>query len=120
MGTGRRVLGTRRELARSPISKREAEVRAAAARARMEALAATQTPQVAPTETPRAVFEPQMVRVPAGPFLMGSTEEQIKQLIPQGVDKDWVQGESPQHTVERQVQIGVIHHDHRVLATHLE
>lgn len=30
-------------------------------------------------EPPRAVFEPVMVRIPAGPFLMGSTEEQVKE-----------------------------------------
>jgi len=52
------------ELARSPISKREAEVRIAAARSRMEALAATQMPQVAPTETPAVADSPVAVSTP--------------------------------------------------------
>ena len=43
-----------------------------------------------PEEMPRAVFEPQMVPIPAGPFLMGSTDE----------DPDARDDEKPQHTVE--------------------
>ena len=59
-----------------------------------------EAPQVAPTEAPHAVFEPQMVRVPAGPFLMGTTEEQAKQAIADGMQEEQVAWERPQHTVE--------------------
>lgn len=61
-----------------------------------------EAPQAAPppAEVVRLVFEPQMIRIPAGTFLMGSTPEQIAQAIKDGADKDWVQNETPQHTVE--------------------
>ena len=45
-------------------------------------------------------IEPEMVQIPAGKFLMGSTVEQIEQAINDGADKDWVELELPQHTVE--------------------
>lgn len=45
-------------------------------------------------------FEPQMLRIPAGKFLMGSTSEQARRAIQDGADKDWVEWEQPQHTVE--------------------
>jgi hypothetical protein len=45
-------------------------------------------------------FEPQMVRVSAGKFLMGSSPEQAKQAIKDGADKFWVEFERPQHDVE--------------------
>jgi formylglycine-generating enzyme required for sulfatase activity len=51
-------------------------------------------------EAARLVFEPQMIRIPAGIFLMGSTNEQAAQAIKDGADKDWVEWEKPQHTVE--------------------
>ncbi|HMR99973.1 MAG TPA: SUMF1/EgtB/PvdO family nonheme iron enzyme [Anaerolineales bacterium] len=60
-----------------------------------------ESPQAAPpAEAARLVFEPQMVRILAGNFLMGSTPEQIAQAINNGADKNWVQNETPQHTVE--------------------
>ncbi|MCC7188014.1 MAG: SUMF1/EgtB/PvdO family nonheme iron enzyme [Anaerolineales bacterium] len=60
-----------------------------------------EAPQAAPVvEAARLVFEPQMVRIPAGKFLMGSTKEQAAQAIKEGADKDWVQREQPQHTVD--------------------
>ncbi|WKZ44022.1 MAG: SUMF1/EgtB/PvdO family nonheme iron enzyme [Anaerolineales bacterium] len=60
-----------------------------------------EAPQAAPAvEAARLVFEPQMIRIPAGKFLMGSTKEQAAQAIKDGADKDWVQNEQPQHTVE--------------------
>jgi len=59
-----------------------------------------EAPQVAPTEAPRAVFEPQMVRVPAGLFSMGSTDEQAQQAIKDGLDQERADWERPQHTVE--------------------
>lgn len=53
-------------------------------------------------EAARLVFEPQMVRIPAGKFLMGSTKEQAAQVIKEGGDewKKWVEWEQPQHAVE--------------------
>jgi formylglycine-generating enzyme required for sulfatase activity len=51
-------------------------------------------------EPQRAVFEPQMIRIPAGNFLMGSTKEQAQRAIKDGANKNWVEWEQPQHTVE--------------------
>jgi len=63
--------------------------------------ARAEAPQVVPpVESARLVFEPQMIRIPAGKFLMGSTSEQIAQAIKDGADKNWVQNETPQHAVE--------------------
>jgi formylglycine-generating enzyme required for sulfatase activity len=45
-------------------------------------------------------FEPQMIRIPAGEFLMGSTKAQATQAIKDGADKTWVEREQPQRTVE--------------------
>ena len=42
---------------------------------------------------------PTMVEVPAGPFLMGSTDQQIAAAISQGANADWVKIEKPQHTL---------------------
>ncbi|HEY9153065.1 MAG TPA: SUMF1/EgtB/PvdO family nonheme iron enzyme, partial [Anaerolineales bacterium] len=56
---------------------------------------------VSQTQEPqRALFEPQMIRIPAGKFLMGSTKEQAQRAIKDGADKAWVDWEQPQHTVE--------------------
>ena len=46
------------------------------------------------------VWVPALVKVPAGPFLMGSTDQQIADAISQGADADWVKNEKPQHTLE--------------------
>ena len=54
------------------------------------------------TLTPPPVWPawvPEMVEVPAGPFLMGSTDQQIADLISQGAFGDWVEMEKPQHTL---------------------
>jgi formylglycine-generating enzyme required for sulfatase activity len=59
-----------------------------------------EAPQVAPTELPRQAFEPQLVRVPAGPFLIGSTDAQIEQAIQDGIDEEFARRESPQHTLD--------------------
>jgi len=61
-----------------------------------------EAPQAAPpaSEAARLVFEPQMVRIPAGKFLMGSTKEQAEQAIKDGLDKRYAEWEQPQHTVE--------------------
>lgn len=45
-------------------------------------------------------FEPQLVRIPAGKFLMGTTKEQAVQAIKDGANKDRVELEQPQHIVE--------------------
>lgn len=48
------------------------------------------------------VIEPQLVRIPAGKFLMGTTIEQAKKVLEQGgeVWRDWVEVEQPSHVVE--------------------
>ena len=53
-----------------------------------------------PQEPQRLLFEPQMVKIPAGKFLMGSTPEQAQRAIKDGADKNWVEYEQPRHTVE--------------------
>lgn len=50
-------------------------------------------------EVPRLVFEPQMVPVPAGEFWMGTTPEQAAQAVKEGLYKDTVKNEQPQHKV---------------------
>ncbi|MEZ0396285.1 MAG: SUMF1/EgtB/PvdO family nonheme iron enzyme [Anaerolineales bacterium] len=65
-----------------------------------------EAPQAASAEAPRQAFEPQMVRIPAGKFLMGTTPEQAAQVLaeaPEGSKKDWQEWltwEQPQHEVE--------------------
>jgi formylglycine-generating enzyme required for sulfatase activity len=61
-----------------------------------------ESPQAAPppAEVARLVFEPQMIRISAGKFLMGTTKEQAAQAIKNGLDKQVVEREQPQHTVE--------------------
>lgn len=51
-------------------------------------------------EPPLNVFESEMIRIPHGSFLMGSSEEQIQKAIQDGADKTWIQDEHPQHSVE--------------------
>jgi formylglycine-generating enzyme required for sulfatase activity len=51
-------------------------------------------------EAARLVFEPQMVRISAGKFLIGSTKEQAAQTIKDGLGKEYAEWEQPQHTVE--------------------
>jgi len=63
--------------------------------------ARAEVPQIAPVSVVEEslVFEPQMVKIPAGKFLMGSTDNQ---LIPSvyGNEQQWLQSETPQHEVE--------------------
>jgi formylglycine-generating enzyme required for sulfatase activity len=54
-----------------------------------------ETPQVSTNETPLQVFEPQMVHIPPGKFLMGSTREQLIHAA-NSKDKDWTDSEKPQ------------------------
>ena len=49
---------------------------------------------------PRLFFEPQMIYIPAGSFIMGTTEEQSRQLIQSGCEAEMVKRELPQHLVE--------------------
>jgi formylglycine-generating enzyme required for sulfatase activity len=44
--------------------------------------------------------EPQIIRIPAGTFLMGTASEQAQRLIRDGANKDWIASEQPQHAVE--------------------
>jgi len=55
---------------------------------------------VPPNEAARLVFEPQMVRIPAGSFLMGSNPEEVVRLIEQGADKKWAEWEQPQRKID--------------------
>ncbi len=59
-------------------------------------------PAPPPAEAARLVFEPQMIRIPAGKFLMGTTKEQAQQVIKEGGEdwKKWLVWEQPQHIVE--------------------
>ncbi len=68
-----------------------------------------EAPQPAPApEAARLLFEPQMVKIPAGKFLMGTTKEQAQALLEVVPEKDrddgmWqelMDSEQPQHTVE--------------------
>ena len=58
-----------------------------------------EVPKAEPIESPRQAFEPQLVRIPAGKFLMGASPEQAEQTIKDGADKNWVEWEQPQHGV---------------------
>ena len=61
----------------------------------------TEVPQSMPSAaSSRAVFEPQMISIPAGKFLMGSTSEQADKLIKDGAIKNWLYYQQPQHEVE--------------------
>ena len=71
---------------------------------REDVLSVIQPEAVAPAEgAPREElpksFEPELIRIPAGEFLMGSTQEQVEQLIAQGLTKEWAEWELPQHPV---------------------
>jgi formylglycine-generating enzyme required for sulfatase activity len=45
-------------------------------------------------------FEPQLVTVPAGPFLMGTPERELDGLVKLGANRDWISNEVPQHEVD--------------------
>ncbi|MBN1934380.1 MAG: SUMF1/EgtB/PvdO family nonheme iron enzyme [Anaerolineae bacterium] len=53
-------------------------------------------PQARPTSLP---FEPIWIEIPAGPFLMGSTEEHVARLTEE-YEWDWPKNELPQNTVD--------------------
>jgi|CXWL01.1.fsa_nt_gi formylglycine-generating enzyme required for sulfatase activity len=48
----------------------------------------------------RLSFEPKMVRIPAGSFLMGSTKDQSVIAVKHGAEKEFMPWEQPQHIVE--------------------
>ena len=63
-----------------------------------------QAPVVGPTvrvpqEPKLPAWVPELVKVPAGPFLMGSTDQQVATVVSQGASADWVKNEKPQHTL---------------------
>ncbi|MCB9154453.1 MAG: SUMF1/EgtB/PvdO family nonheme iron enzyme [Caldilineae bacterium] len=70
----------------------------------------TLTRQAAPVEAPavhvaRLAFEPEMVAAPSGPFLMGTSPEQVQALVQrydwarQAQKDGWFEREQPQHEV---------------------
>ena len=60
-----------------------------------------EAPQIASVnEASLFMFEPQMVRIPAGKFLMGFTKEQAAKAIKDGMHKGAVEREQPQHIVQ--------------------
>lgn len=60
-----------------------------------------ESPQPAPSsEAARLLFEPQMIRVPAGRFIMGSSSSEIEQAKQGGFFRNWVSLDQPQHEVE--------------------
>lgn len=50
-------------------------------------------------EETKLPFEPQMVMVPSGPFLMGTPEKELAELADLGANRDWIQNERPLHEV---------------------
>jgi formylglycine-generating enzyme required for sulfatase activity len=50
-------------------------------------------------EAARLPFEPQMVTIPAGPFLMGTPESELDELENLGVERKYLEREVPQHEV---------------------
>ena len=51
-------------------------------------------------EPRRKTFAPEMIRIPKGEFLMGSTDEQVKKLIEEGFGENWAESEKPQHSIK--------------------
>jgi len=45
---------------------------------------------------------PETVRIPAGPFLMGSTDEQVKQVIADGLLEDWAKAAMEELATEKE------------------
>ncbi len=61
-----------------------------------------EAPQAAPAEATRQAYEPQMVKIPAGKFLMGTSSKQAQQVV-KGGGGEWearILFEQPQHAVE--------------------
>jgi formylglycine-generating enzyme required for sulfatase activity len=45
-------------------------------------------------------FEPQMIRIPAGKFIMGTSDKAGEEAIKAGASENWVEYQKPQHEVE--------------------
>jgi hypothetical protein len=45
------------------------------------------------------LFDPQMVAIPAGPFLMGTSESELKEIEKLGLERKYLERETPQHEV---------------------
>ena len=57
--------------------------------------------QPTPPTSVTQVFEPLLMRIPAGPFKMGTTQRQAEMVIKEFPDsKPWINDEQPQHTVD--------------------
>jgi formylglycine-generating enzyme required for sulfatase activity len=50
-------------------------------------------------EAERLPFEPQLVTIPAGPFLMGTPESEVDELEKLGLKREYIEHEVPQHEV---------------------
>lgn len=59
-----------------------------------------EVPKITSFGTPLVFSVPQIVLIPAGKFLMGSTKEQAAQAIKDGLDKKHAEWEQPQQTIE--------------------
>jgi toxoflavin biosynthesis protein ToxD len=63
-----------------------------------------EAPQAEPVQSVLQVFEPQLIRIPAGKFLIGTTKEQAQKILDSVSNKDewkkWLEWEQPQHEVE--------------------
>lgn len=65
--------------------------------------ARAETPGVTPSIEERLIFEPQMVKIPAGKFSMGTTKEQAQEILKYNNSSNWqemLEWEQPQHTVD--------------------
>jgi len=57
-------------------------------------------PQPTPEEVVREAFEPQMVRIPAGEFLMGTEEEDVDAISKKySIERKYIERETPQHEI---------------------
>ncbi|KAF0106945.1 MAG: hypothetical protein FD146_2055 [Anaerolineaceae bacterium] len=57
-------------------------------------------PTINSSSVPHLFFEPEVVQIPVGPFLMGMPYGQSSSLIDQGLGEGWAESEQPQHDVE--------------------
>ena len=64
-------------------------------------------PSATEVEPRQRSYEPQMVRVPAGKFLMGTPEAEVAEIEKLGLERYFIEREVPQHEVElAEYQIG--------------
>jgi formylglycine-generating enzyme required for sulfatase activity len=57
-------------------------------------------PQPTPEEVKREAFEPQVVRIPAGEFLMGTSEEDVDAIAKKySIERKYIERETPQHEI---------------------